>query len=93
MNRPKDNLDLILENAEQITKNLEIDLAKADLSTIEKLQAENRELREVLRVSKELREAQKNYMANRGDNELGKIVAIKASKFDVFIEAFETSEG
>jgi hypothetical protein len=44
----------------------------------------------LLKAAKELRAAQRMYMANRGNESLGKIVAEKAAALDVEIEKSET---
>ena len=44
---------------------------------------------ELLEAAKELREAQKNYMADRGNDALGKIVGEKAEILDSVIKQCE----
>lgn len=43
----------------------------------------------LLKAAKELREAQKNYLNDRGNDILGKIVGLKAKKLDEAIELCE----
>ena len=47
---------------------------------------------DLLRAAKKLRQAQRNYMADRGNQELGKAVALAATKLDEAIEAYEKDE-
>ncbi len=44
---------------------------------------------ELLKIAKELRTAQKNYMDDRGNDGLGKIVGEKAAQLDEAIECIE----
>lgn len=51
----------------------------------------SKRLDKILKASKELREAQKNYMKDRGNDELGKIVGEKAKELDKVIKEIEES--
>jgi hypothetical protein len=49
----------------------------------------SRPWRNLLLAAQELRQAQREYMANRGNDDLGKVVADKAKQLDVHIVACE----